>query len=82
MVQATTKVYALCDAPVEVLGYLDLAVQVGIHPPVVQCFQVLASDNPTLILGGDSWVISNKLFSILREDVSILGTAGSPYELP
>ena len=51
IIKVPSKVYGLCDSPVDVIGYVDAEICVGTRPPIVQRLQVLTSDNPVLILG-------------------------------
>ena len=44
------KLLGLCDTPIEVLGNIDVKVQVGLRPGIRQRIQVLDSNNPTFIL--------------------------------
>ena len=46
-----SKVFGLCEAPVEVIGFVDVEVCVGTRAPVMQRLQVLNSDNRIFILG-------------------------------
>ena len=49
--EGSSKVFGLCDAPVDVIGYVDVEVCVGTRAPVTQRLQVLNSDNQVFILG-------------------------------
>ena len=40
-----------CEAPVEVIGFVDVEVCVGTRAPVMQCLQVLNSDKRVFVLG-------------------------------
>ena len=46
-----SKVYGLCNSPVQVLGYMMVKVKVGSHRPVVQKLQVLDTEELTVLLG-------------------------------
>ena len=45
------RVFGLCNTPVGVLGYVDVAITIGDADPVVERIKVLDSDQPTLLVG-------------------------------
>ena len=51
MVVVPGRVYGLCNNPVRVRGYLEVAIQVGTNDALVERVQVLDSTDPTLLLG-------------------------------
>ena len=51
LVAAPSRVYGLCNNPVKISGYLDVAIQVGMLEPVIERVQVLDSTEATLLLG-------------------------------
>ena len=51
LVVAPSRVYGLCNNPVKVCGYLDVAIQIGALKPVIDRVQVLDSTEATLLLG-------------------------------
>ena len=49
--ESHSRVYGLCNNPMNVAGYLDVAIQIGTLEPVNDRVQVLDSTEPTLLLG-------------------------------